>query len=466
MKLKKESSPVELIKKAQAALEAGDKVAARQLAHSATQNAPKSEQAWLILASLSEPEQALIYLENALRANPKSRAARKGIRLVFNQMMGEEQKKKDQALERDSLDDTAPIPVIIEQEVNQIEIEPSLLEETEDFIDNQTWKPESIEMEIGEEEETKKKLDDTSQISIIGNEEVTETSDQAETMEFPEDAEIIEKESGQPESIETEVIKQESIEEKEDIVEEQHLIPLQEELQETPKLEVEAEQPSQELESEEVSIETSESKTPSPTRKVQFHQRLAKKEAALPKINKKVILRRKTTEQVEQKFDREEVVEEPIREEPGGLKIDKVEIPEEIEGGIEEIKETVEERQPFPAQEKLQETISPIASEEIELDHVLPEKEPAEVSQKTPESSPLQKSHKELLLKRSLKKEISSQPGKKLLSKEKQKSANGKREIKVHNGSPNVDLIELILISGASILLPLLVFLYFYLSNK
>ncbi len=71
---------------ASAAMKSGDSVRARECALAAAHQDPLCEQAWLILASLSQPEQAMLYLENALRANPRSRAARKAVRLVFSRL--------------------------------------------------------------------------------------------------------------------------------------------------------------------------------------------------------------------------------------------------------------------------------------------------------------------------------------------------------------------------------------------
>ena len=64
MKLKKEDHSTDLIQKARSALDQGDREAARAYALSALEEKVQVEQAWLILASISEPDQALQYIEN------------------------------------------------------------------------------------------------------------------------------------------------------------------------------------------------------------------------------------------------------------------------------------------------------------------------------------------------------------------------------------------------------------------
>lgn len=79
-------STSEWLEQASAALKSGDSARAYECAMAAVRQDPLCEQAWLILASLSEPEKAMLYLENALRANPRSQAARKAVRLVFSRL--------------------------------------------------------------------------------------------------------------------------------------------------------------------------------------------------------------------------------------------------------------------------------------------------------------------------------------------------------------------------------------------
>jgi len=61
------------------ALRVGDNKVARRWAEQAARLAPQLEDPWLILASISEPEASIRYLEEALRINPDSSRARKGM---------------------------------------------------------------------------------------------------------------------------------------------------------------------------------------------------------------------------------------------------------------------------------------------------------------------------------------------------------------------------------------------------
>jgi lipoprotein-anchoring transpeptidase ErfK/SrfK len=61
------------------AMQRGDRQTARRLAENACKQAPDSEEPWLILAALSGPQTSVKYLERALRINPKSERARKGM---------------------------------------------------------------------------------------------------------------------------------------------------------------------------------------------------------------------------------------------------------------------------------------------------------------------------------------------------------------------------------------------------
>jgi len=61
------------------ALRAGDQKVARRWAGQAAKLAPQLEDPWLILASVSEPKDSIEYLETALRINPDSPRAHKGM---------------------------------------------------------------------------------------------------------------------------------------------------------------------------------------------------------------------------------------------------------------------------------------------------------------------------------------------------------------------------------------------------
>ena len=111
MNTKKEPNSAPLIQQARQALIQGKEELARELALLATANPAQEEQAWLILASLSEPKQAMGYIESALKVNPNSQAARKAIRLVYSQMAtGSKAQSQPPVIPPiKPLEDTAPI---------------------------------------------------------------------------------------------------------------------------------------------------------------------------------------------------------------------------------------------------------------------------------------------------------------------------------------------------------------------
>ena len=67
------------MRQARRAFKAGDKSTARDFARQATRLNPDSEEAWLILASVSTPRQSIAYFNKALNINPNSQATRKGL---------------------------------------------------------------------------------------------------------------------------------------------------------------------------------------------------------------------------------------------------------------------------------------------------------------------------------------------------------------------------------------------------
>ena len=70
----------EYIAKAREALQRGDKESARQLGRRAARIAPEMEDAWLVLtASEPNPQKAIAYARQALKINPKSLGARRGL---------------------------------------------------------------------------------------------------------------------------------------------------------------------------------------------------------------------------------------------------------------------------------------------------------------------------------------------------------------------------------------------------
>ena len=101
---------LELVKSARKSLSAGDLAVARDFAELLLKEFPESEEGWLVLASISEPENALAYLEKALRVNLNSKAAHQAIRLITSQFLNGDQNvpKIPKFL---ALEDTQPIKV-------------------------------------------------------------------------------------------------------------------------------------------------------------------------------------------------------------------------------------------------------------------------------------------------------------------------------------------------------------------
>ena len=69
----------EVLKSAKEALKKGDFQGARRLALQAVKLAPNHEEPWLYLASVSSPTASVAYLKKALKINPKSKQAKKGM---------------------------------------------------------------------------------------------------------------------------------------------------------------------------------------------------------------------------------------------------------------------------------------------------------------------------------------------------------------------------------------------------
>jgi Tfp pilus assembly protein PilF len=68
-----------VIQDAKQALRDGLRYQARKLAAHSAELDPKNEESWLILAAVSSPNASIEYLKTALRINPNSERARKGM---------------------------------------------------------------------------------------------------------------------------------------------------------------------------------------------------------------------------------------------------------------------------------------------------------------------------------------------------------------------------------------------------
>ncbi len=80
-----------LIRSAYLALRQGDRTSARRLASHAAALAPDREEPWLIMAAIASPQGSLEYLKQALKLNPSSPNARKGIHWAMRRLQSDEQ---------------------------------------------------------------------------------------------------------------------------------------------------------------------------------------------------------------------------------------------------------------------------------------------------------------------------------------------------------------------------------------
>ena len=77
---------------AQQALRQGDRLSARHWAEIAVELGPDSEEAWLTLAAIASPHASINYLEQALKINPQSKRAQKGMQWAMERVQGEQPK--------------------------------------------------------------------------------------------------------------------------------------------------------------------------------------------------------------------------------------------------------------------------------------------------------------------------------------------------------------------------------------
>lgn len=86
------------IRSARVALRDGNRKEARRWAEQAAKLAPQLEDPWLILASVASPRASIAFIERALRINPDSPRARKGMQWALNRLqeVPSEQKKLDE----------------------------------------------------------------------------------------------------------------------------------------------------------------------------------------------------------------------------------------------------------------------------------------------------------------------------------------------------------------------------------
>ncbi len=94
--------------KARQALQGGDRPAARRWAELAASLDPGQEEPWLILASLASPRASVAYLEQVLKINPGSKAARQGMRWAADRLRREKARSPVRNTGPSSMKDTQP----------------------------------------------------------------------------------------------------------------------------------------------------------------------------------------------------------------------------------------------------------------------------------------------------------------------------------------------------------------------
>jgi len=75
---------------ARQALQSGERHAARRWAERAVELVPDSEEAWLILAAVASPRASINYLEQALKINPDSQRAQRGMQWALSRLQAQQ----------------------------------------------------------------------------------------------------------------------------------------------------------------------------------------------------------------------------------------------------------------------------------------------------------------------------------------------------------------------------------------
>ncbi len=103
MKTDPESAQQALLN-ARRAIEQGDRQASRRWAERAAALCPDLEEPWLILAAFGSPRASVEYLEQALRINPHSQHARKGMHWAVDRLRKETEQRKCAGIPSDKLE--------------------------------------------------------------------------------------------------------------------------------------------------------------------------------------------------------------------------------------------------------------------------------------------------------------------------------------------------------------------------
>jgi lipoprotein-anchoring transpeptidase ErfK/SrfK len=121
-------STQELLRKARQAMQSGERQGARRLVEQAIALDPDSEEPWLFLAAVASPQASVNYLGQALKINPQSQRARKGLQWAEERLLRDQGKasqqmgpvnpvpevhSEGQALPSQLISVSAPAPVIL-----------------------------------------------------------------------------------------------------------------------------------------------------------------------------------------------------------------------------------------------------------------------------------------------------------------------------------------------------------------
>ncbi len=89
------SAAKEALRRSRIALRKGEKDSARRWAEKAAMLAPQIEEPWLVLAAVSRPQLSIHYLKRALKINPNSERAKKGMAWVMKKLSATEPRDQD-----------------------------------------------------------------------------------------------------------------------------------------------------------------------------------------------------------------------------------------------------------------------------------------------------------------------------------------------------------------------------------
>ena len=103
---------------AQQALQRGERHSARRWAERAVELVPDSEDAWLILAAVASPRASISYLEQALKINPQSQRAQKGMQWALERLHAQQPETSDGSVASEPISQPEQ-QIVLPQQVDQ-----------------------------------------------------------------------------------------------------------------------------------------------------------------------------------------------------------------------------------------------------------------------------------------------------------------------------------------------------------